>query len=285
MEAVVLALASAVLFGAMAVALAFSFRRSRDAEAGALVTGLVALAVTGTIALVSGSRGGAVWPFLVTGIVAPGGSQLLYVRAVREVGASRAAVLVGTAPLVAVTIALTALGEPIRAPLVVGAVLIVLGGVALAGERDRPDHLRPVGFLLAFGSVTLFATRDNIVRHLAAGTAVDPQLAAAATIVTGSAIMGIYLLVTRGPRMARDVRRAFRPFALPGVFWGFSYAALFEAFYRGRVSVVSPLVAVEALFGVLFAALVLGRSELVGRHVVAGALLVVAGGILIGAFR
>ena len=285
MTAVALALLSALLFGGMAVALAFSFRRSQDAEAGALVTGLVALAVTSAFALASRSWGGEIWPFLLTGLVAPGGSQLLYVKAVREVGASRAALVVGTAPLVAVTIALTALGEPVRAPLLVGAVLIVLGGIVLAGERDRPDHLRAVGLLLAFGSVVFFATRDNIVRRLAEDTTVDPQLAAAATILTGSAVMAAYVLVTRRLRMVGDTRRALRPFALPGILWGLSYAALFEAFYRGRVTVVNPLVATEALFGVLLAALILGSSELIGRHVVAGGALVVAGGILIGAFR
>lgn len=285
MPAVLLSLASAVLFGGMAVALAFAFRRSSDAEAGALVTGLVALGVTGAFALASNAWDGNVWPFLAAGLIAPGGSQLLYVRAVKEVGASRAAVVVGAAPLVAVTIALTVLGEPVKVPLLVGAVLIVLGGGALAGERDRPGHLRAVGLLLAFGSVLFFATRDNVVRRLAEHTEVDPQLAAAATILAGSAVMATYLLVLRGPRMAGDVRRALRPFALPGLLWGFSYAALFEAFYRSRVSVVSPLVATEALFGVVFAALMLGRSELVGRHVLAGALLIVTGGVLIGAFR
>jgi uncharacterized membrane protein len=81
------------------------------------------------------------------------------------------------------------------------------------------------------------------------------------------------------------VLRAFRPFALPGVFWGLSYAAIFEAFYRGRVSVVSPLIATEALFGVLLAAVIIGKSELIGRHVIAAAGLIVCGGVLIGAFR
>jgi len=164
-------------------------------------------------------------------------------------------------------------------------VLIVLGGLALAGERDRPDHFRAVGLLLAFGSVVFFATRDNIVRHLADDTTVDPQVAATATILTGSAVMALYLFAIRGRSAPSDVRRALRPFALPGALWGLSYAALFEAFYRSRVSIVSPLVATEALFGVLLAALVLGRSELIGRHVLAGALLIVSGGVLIGAFR
>ena len=73
------------------------------------------------------------------------------------------------------------------------------------------------------------------------------------------------------------MRRAFAPFAPAGMLWGLSYVLLFEAFYRARVSVVSPLVATEALVGVLLAALVLGRSELVGRHVIGGGVLIVDG--------
>src|SRR5262245_55421870 len=113
-------------------------RQNRDAELGALVTVLVALAVCGAIALIGAEWHGRVWPFLLAGLIAPGGSQIFYVNAVKAAGPARTAVLVGVAPLVSVSIALIALGEPVRAPLVVGAVLIVLGGLALAGERVRP---------------------------------------------------------------------------------------------------------------------------------------------------
>ena len=285
MSAVLLALVAAVLFGAMAATLGISFQRSSDAEAGAVVTGLVALAVALVLSLDAVSDPGELWPFLLAGLIAPGGSHMLYVVAVKEIGASRAAVVAGAAPLVAVTIALTFLGEPLEAPLVVGALLIVLGVVALAGERDRPEHLRFVGLVLALASTVFFATRDNVVRWLSEDTAVDPQLAATATLVSGSAVMAAYLLFLRGRRAPGDVVRAFRPFALPGVFWGVSYAAIFEAFYRGRVSVVSPLIATEALFGVLLAAVIIGRSELIGRHVIVAAGLVVCGGVLIGVFQ
>jgi drug/metabolite transporter (DMT)-like permease len=283
--AIGLALISAVLFGSLSVTLGLAMRRTRDAEAGALVTAVVALAVCGAIALATNDWAGEVWPFLLAGLIAPGGSQLLYVYAVREAGSSRAAVVVGAAPLVSVTIALTALREPLEPGLVVGAVLIVAGGLALAGERDRPQRFRPAGLLLAFGSATLFATRDNLVRWLAEGSQVPPQLAASATLVSGSALIAVYLVARAGRALPRRLAAALRPFAPSGAVWGLSYAALFEAFYRGRVTVVSPLVATEALFGVLIAALLLGRSELIGRHVVAGAVLIVSGGVLIGAFR
>jgi len=149
----------------------------------------------------------------------------------------------------------------------------------------RPESFRAIGLVFSFACVVLFATRDNIVRHLASDTTVSPQLAAATTILSGATLMFLYLVVTRRKRLPVDLRREALPFVLPGALWGASYASLFEAFFRARVTVVSPLVATESLFSVLLAVLLLRRTELVGRHLVIGALLIVAGGALIGAFR
>ncbi len=269
----------------LSVTLRFALRRVPDGEAGALVTALVALAVCGGVALVGAEWHGDPLPFLAAGLLAPGASQLLFVLAVRDAGPSRTAVLVGTAPLVSVAIALVALHEPLRAPLVAGAVLIVLGGLTLATERVRPASFRRRGAAFALASIVFFASRDNVVRWLLGDTDVPPQLAAASTVLAGALLMTAYLAATRGRRAARDVARALRPFAPSGVLFGISYAMTFEAFSRSRVSVVSPLVGTESLFGVLAAWLVLRKHELVGRHLVLGALLVVAGGALIGIFR
>ncbi len=280
-----LSLLSAVLFGGMSIALGFSIRRSRDAEVGAFVTAFSGFLVCAAVAAIGREWGGKLWPFMLAGLLAPGAAQVLFVLAVREAGPARASVIAGGAPLIAVTIAVVALGEPLRAPLAIGAVMIVAGGLALVAERVRPDAFRVIGLIFSFACTVLFATRDNIVRWLARDSTVPPQLAAAATILAGAMLMLGYLSVTRRTRLAADLRREGSPFVLPGLLWGASYASLFEAFYRARVTVVSPLVATESLFSVLLAVLLLRRTELVGRHLVVGALLVVAGGALIGAFR
>jgi drug/metabolite transporter (DMT)-like permease len=282
---VALSLASAVLFGGMSVALGFSMMRSRDVLVGAFATAFSGFCVCALVALIGREWGGELWPYLLAGLLAPGGAQLLFVLGVREAGPARASVIAGAAPLVAVTIAIVVLGEPAHAPLLLGAVAIVGGGLALIAERTRPDHFRAIGLAYAFGCTVLFATRDNVVRHIASDSTVPPQLAAAATILSGTVLVFVVLAIARRGRVFTDIRREGLHFVLPGVLWGASYAFLFEAFYRSRVTIVSPLVATESLFAVLLAVLLLRRTELVGRHLLLGATLVVVGGALIGAYR
>jgi drug/metabolite transporter (DMT)-like permease len=278
---VVLALASAALFGAMTVALRVGLMRYPGAALGAVATVLSGLAVALIAAGVEVTRGdgdlGGVWVFALAGILAPGGSQILFTLAIRDAGASRASVAVGAAPLVSVAIALAVLEEPARPLLIAGALLIVAGGLALALDRRRPGHVRRVGLLYAAAATVLFATRDNVVRALSDGD-VPPSTAMATTLLVG---LVFALAFARGlPSLSR-----IRGFAPAGVCFGLSYVCLFEAFFHGRVSVVAPLVATESLWGVGFSVLFLRRTELVGARLLLGAALIVAGGVLIGLGR
>ncbi|HSC51174.1 MAG TPA: DMT family transporter [Gaiellaceae bacterium] len=287
MTAVLLACASAALFGAMSVAIRLALRDVSDAELGSFAMSSLALVLTAALGLAV-SRGAGLrdaWPFLVAGAIAPGISQVLFVRAVRDAGAARTSVLMGTAPLVAVAIALTILGEPISAGLIAGGLLIVSGGIALANERVRPEDFRRLGVIFAVSATALFAVRDNVVRALSKGSDVPPLVAVPTSLLAAVAAVALYLAVTRRGAWLHGYGAAARTFAPAALIFGLSYALLFEAYYHGRVSVVAPLVATESLWGVAFAALFLRRSELVGRRLVAGAALIVAGGVLIGLSR
>jgi drug/metabolite transporter (DMT)-like permease len=282
--AVLLALVAALFFGGMSVFIRIGLARSPDIGAATLATVAVALAVTLVgLAAEAPSRGvhaAAAWPFALAGLLQPGVGQFLVTLAIRETGASRASMIFGSAPLVSVAIALVLLGEPASAPLLVGAVLIVGGGFELARERDRPEHLRRIGLLYAFVAVILFSSRDNLIRWLAGSTTAPPAAAACAALLGGV----VCALVVVGPPLRRGMPR-LGPFVPAGVCFGLSYLATFEAYYRGRVTVVSPLIATEALFGVALSVLLLRQTEVVGRRLVFGAVLIVVGGVVIGAFR
>ena len=312
----------------MSVALRMALQRDPDVALGTLATTGTALVVALVAAAGEEPARGlhieSTWPFLLAGLLSPGAAQIFVTIAIRDSGSSRVSMIFGTAPLVSVTIALLFLGEPARAPLIAGAVLVVAGGVLLAREHDRPEHLNRLGLAFAFAGATLFAIRDNLVRHLAAGrTAVPPAVAAAAALLGGTVLIalwagsnagragvalpedrapsalpgagsnagraGVALPDCGGPSPLPGARlwigRRWLLFVPAGVLFGGSYVSLFEAYYRGRVTVVAPLVAIESLAGVALSALLLRHSELVGKRLIASAALIVAGGALIGAFR
>src|SRR5260221_7149606 len=281
MDAILLACGSAALFGAMTVLLRVALRHGASAEAGSLATVLTALVV---LAANVAARGEwdlpRAWPFLIAGVLAPGCSQILFTAAIREAGASRASVTIGTAPLFAVAIALIFLGEPVIAGVVVGAVFVVVGGAVLLSERQRPEHFRLAGLGLALAATVIFATRDTLIRRLGAHAVhVDPGLAAFATVISGFVTLALYTVLRKRPVQLGDV-----PAYLPaGLCFGVSYILLFDAFYRGRVSVISPFVATETVWAVGLSTIFL-RHEHVGKRLLLGAAFVVAGGILIGIF-
>jgi drug/metabolite transporter (DMT)-like permease len=275
----------------MTVALRFGLPGTGDAEVGAFaMTSVAALVAAAAVVVEHGShpvgRPRELGLFALAGLIAPGASQVFFTRAVRDAGPSRTSVVVGSAPLFAVAIAIAALGEPVKLPLIVGAVLIVLAGVVLASEQRRPAHVRMVGIVFALITTLLFSTRDNVVRHLAGEAHIGSVTAATAALAVAALAMLLYVVAARRSRLLPALRRLnWPPFLVAGVCFGLSYVFLFEAYYRARVSVVSPLVATESLWGVVLSALLLGRTEVVGVRLVAGAVLVVSGGVLIGVFR
>ena len=291
MDAVLLALTSAFLFGAMTVALRVTLRTYPAADLGAVVTTGVGLLVVVSAALVAIAGGDPATAqdlgvFALAGVLSPGLSSILFLLAIRDAGSSRASVVVGCAPLVAATLAILLLDEDLRAPLVVGALLIVVAGALLVGEPVRPEHFRAMGMLFAAVATVLFSIRDVILRWYSQEGSLGSLEAAAASLVAGWLVVVAYTVATRRGQLGRSLLRpALAAFVPAGLLFGISYVLLFEAYYRGEVTVVSPLVATETLWTVLLSALLLGRSELVGPRLVLGAALVVAGGALIGAYR
>lgn len=287
MVAVLFGVLAGACFGALAVAVRVALRRSGEPELGAAVAATVAFVLSALVALAAGSpvRPAELWKFALVGLLVPGGSQILFVLAVRDAGPSRAAILIGTAPLISVLIALTLLDEPFHLALVAGTVLVVAGGAALTRERVRPHDFRALGAALGLGCAALFAVRDNLVRWLARD-AHPPALSAAAASLLGAALaLAVYIVLVRRRGLRARLGRTGGPFALVGVVLAGGYVCLLEAFSHGRVSIVAPLNATQSLWAVGFAAIALGRAEAIGSRLVTAGALIVAGSALIGIVR
>ena len=278
---------AALSFGALAVTIRLSLHPPLDAEAASLVTTLLAGVFCVVLAVARGDLTGVdwidTWPFFVTGLFAPGISQILFTRAVGLIGPSRTAVFVGVSPVLSAALAVTLLGEPVHVALVFGTLLVVAGGTLLVRERGGPAELLSLGIALALGAALLFGIRDNLVRWGARGSDVPGLVAASASLASATVVIALVVLLR--PNGVARVRQAFRPFVLSGVVYGVSYACLYSAFDRGRVTIVAPLVATESLFAVLISMVVLRKSERIGVRLLLAAALVVGGGALISSFR
>jgi drug/metabolite transporter (DMT)-like permease len=275
-----------LLFGALPVSVRFALARYSDAEVAAtLIIGL-GCCVTAIVATLAGELPDlrSAWPFLLVGVLTPGLMQPFAVRAVRTAGAARASVVISTAPLLSVTLAVLLLDERPSAAAVLGILLIVVGCMSLAREQQRPADFRAIGIVLAFAGAAMLATRDNLVRSIAIDEAVPPVGAATLSLLGGFCVLLAYLAFSwRRRDLEHSVRHGGLAFVLPGLFMGAGTASLYAAFEHGPVTTVAPLSATGALWTVVFATILLRRGERVTRQLVAAAALVVAGGVLIGA--
>jgi drug/metabolite transporter (DMT)-like permease len=288
--AVALALLAGIAFGGLTVAVRWGLTHCEEPEIGALVSTTLGGLACMVLAVPSGAAKGLhisdLWPFAVAGLIAPGASQIVLTLAVRHAGSARAAIFMGTAPLLSIFIALTVLGEPFRPLVFLGAVLIVIGGIALGREPTRPAYVRALGITLAILCASLFAARDNILRWGAGGEHPPPLVAATTSLVAAAALILGYVLVVRRDKLGTSLSRALPAFAPAGFALAVGYAALLGALDRASVSIVSPLHATGSLWAVLLSATVLGRnSERIGSRTVIAASFVVAGGAIIGAVR
>jgi drug/metabolite transporter (DMT)-like permease len=282
---VLLACVAGLFLGALNITTRRGLARSQDIEAGSAIITLVAFVVVAPFALGSGDAfsAGELWPFLLLGAFVPGLSLLMVVHAVRAAGASRAGILFGMAPLFSALFAVIAFGEPFQLALAIGTLLVVAGGVVLALEGERPADYRAYGAVLAVTVAAGFGLRDNIARAVGEDVSVDPLAQSTVVMLGGSLLLVANLL--RRPSPFKRLRDAFLPYASSGVVLAIGQGALFEALDRARVTVVAPLTGTGVLWTVVLAAIFIGRSELIGRRLIVVALLVVAGGTLVGLTR
>ena len=166
MDAVLLGLLAGALFGAMTVAVRVGLLRGGDPAFGGVVIASSAFVVSACFALPSllsdGLELDSLLPFAAVGFFVPGLSQLLFILAVRYAGPSRAAILVGTAPLGSVLLAIALLDEPLRPVL------------RIARDDDVPPLQATAVTLLAATLATalyVVVTRRDVSRAIARTTA------------------------------------------------------------------------------------------------------------------
>ena len=113
----------------------------------------------------------------------------------------------------------------------------------------------------------------------------EPLLRTVVSLGAAALVVAVWAHWTRRSSPRADMRKAIRLFFPAGVALAAAYLCLIVALDRGRVTIVAPLNATQSLWGVIFSAAFLGKREAIGLRLFAAAVVVVAGGVLIGINR
>lgn len=110
----------------------------------AAAKGLVAGSMNTILAWLSGARlpaAGAAASIATVGILGYGGSLVLFIIALRHLGAARTGAYFAIAPFIGAAFAVVAMGEPLKWPVAAAALLMLTGVSVLFGERHEHLHV------------------------------------------------------------------------------------------------------------------------------------------------
>lgn len=219
--------------------------------------------------------------FALVGLFFPAAVTLLTYSGNQRMGPTITSAVSCTTPMFALSGAILFLGEGLSAGDVLGTAAIVLGMLALTwsgGARARDWPLWVIALPVA--AAALRAVAQVLTK---AGLALWGSPYAAGLIgYTVSAVVILAVTRLRGQRAPTD-RRATPWFVATGMFNGASLFLMYTALAKGKVALVSPIIATYPLFTLALSLLIL-RHERVPPRVALGAVLTVAGVAVLLAF-
>jgi drug/metabolite transporter (DMT)-like permease len=279
------ALVTAITFGLNPIALKLGFLKGGRPDTGMIVGLAVSVPM---FALLIPFVGGLHWEqvtvaafigYVLGGLFGTGiGRRWLYI-AIDRIGASPATAIKNSAPVVTTLLAGIFYGEaitPIRWAAVIGIVI----GVALVTWKPGSGvrHWVDVGVLAAIGSALSYGVRPLFLKF--GLEAADLPLTAAFVGATAALVYALSFGDRSGLLRAHR-EPAFGLFLFAGGLQSIGFLAITIGLSGGEVSVVYPVTASAPLFTLLFTAILLRGKERLTWQIVAGALLVVAGVIIL----
>ena len=218
--------------------------------------------------------------FMAAGFFAPAIGQTLGYVGMERIGVARSSPIVNTSPMFSSIFAVLFLGEIWLAQNILGTCLVILGVVILStsrpatGEWDKKDVIYPLLAALAFGISTTLRKSGLMAIHV-------PLLAAAVTVGTAFVVLLAIVWFRGGSAVLRFNRRSSSWLFGGALINSAAILSFFSALNVGTVVRVEPLVACNPLLTLVWASIFLRQLETLSWRVVAGALVTVAGTVLV----
>ena len=218
--------------------------------------------------------------FLISGCLQPLFARALYYEGFSRIGVARAGPLRGAEPFFATAIAVMVLHEHPTFPVYGGTVLIV-ASIWVISWRDSGQakwHLRDAVFPLG---AALVSAISQTLRKQGLAILPNPFVATATVTSTSLVLLLIFVCATRRTYLLRMKRESLAFFVSASLIACSAQVSNFVAIARGELSVIIPLLNTTPLFNVILSALFLRNVETVTPRIVLGAIVMVAGIVLI----
>lgn len=249
------------------------------------VLGLIIAAARGTL---QESMLTPVLIFMLGGCLGQGVGQLTNAIGIERMGVSRSVPIQSSTPIFSVTFAMMFLGERPGVGVAMGTVLIVAGVCLLSlGERRADQSFKsffqgalvyPLTSALSYGLLPVLA-------NVAFSYQKTPIMGFACAFTAGTVLLAVTRpLLPDGGKLEAD-RRAVYLFLGAGITTTLAAIMFWTAMSIAPVSTVLPLSRLVPLWVVLWTYLFLGGLERITSRIVLAAGMVVAGGVLITAFK
>jgi drug/metabolite transporter, DME family len=224
----------------------------------------------------------AIWIFVGVGFFQPGLTRLLAYKGIDTLGVAITDPIRATTPLFSAMMAIIFLGEQVTVGIVI-ATLMIIAGITLLSWRSGSMKLTGSAVYLWYPiAASALAGATQVVRKFGMAAVPHPFLAAAVT-ATSSLVISLLTLwyVEKSQETWKMNRQCFWWFLAAGITISLGMVCIYYALDLGKVSVVIPISSTGPFFSLLLAAVFLRDVEKVTLRIVASAVMIVGGVVLL----
>jgi uncharacterized membrane protein len=218
--------------------------------------------------------------FIAAGIFAPGIGRTLGYVGIERIGVARSVPIVNSSPIFASIFAVFYLGELWVLQNIAGTWLVILGVILLSMAKPANSPWRKMDVIYPILGAMAFGVSANLRK--AGLEVVNVPILAAATTASTAALFSLGLVQSQGGKEVFKLTGRSAAWLVSAAV--FNTAAMLSVFYAlsfGKVVIVEPLVSSNPVLTLFLTAIFLRDLEAISLRVIIGALLTVAGTILV----
>ena len=222
--------------------------------------------------------------FVFAGLLAPGIARLFYFKGMETAGITANASIFATYPFYTSIVAVSFLGEVLTVENWIGLLCVIVGVIFVGRNINNDDiqtkHSSKKGFIIpVLGSFAM--AFSQILRKEGLNIYNQPLLGVAVGYTTALIVYLLIMAFSKDSRTTSFSRLDLHLFWKPGVGIAVGWLLSFLALSQEMVSIVVPIMQTELLFIIFFAYIFLRKFEKISLELVASAILIIAGVILI----